>query len=256
MPIRLDHIALATRDVAPALDTLVGELGGLVLSGGLAIGYRPMQVHMGTADAGMKLELLEPWEVEQNDFLDRFVDRHGDGAHHLTFKVDSLEAALDDVRAAGLTPVGIEMSTDIWKEAFIQPREAHGTVVQLAESSSDQKTPFEEFASVQQHGMRPGDFGVQWWPDPPDQSAERTLLMRVVMRAPSVHDVMPFFVGLLEGEHVDRGEGWVELAWPGGGHIRFEERPGEPPGIDHLELEGPGPARELTIAGARFVINP
>ena len=35
----------------------------------------------------MTIELLEPWAVEQTDFLERFLARHGDGPHHLTFKV-------------------------------------------------------------------------------------------------------------------------------------------------------------------------
>src|SRR5262249_19769599 len=93
-PVRLDHVALPTRDAGAPLATLVGELGGTVLSGGLAVGYRPMQVHLGDARSGMKVELLEPWAVESNDFLDRFLTRHGDGPHHLTYKVDDLDATL------------------------------------------------------------------------------------------------------------------------------------------------------------------
>ena len=83
----LDHVALATRDVRDALDVLVGELGGTVLFGGNSVGFRPMQLRLGDATGGMNVELLEPWDVERNDFLERFVARHGAGAHHLTFKV-------------------------------------------------------------------------------------------------------------------------------------------------------------------------
>ena len=101
---KLDHVALATRDVAGPLDTLVGELGGLVLSGGHGVGFRPMQVFLGDDRGGMKVELLEPWEPERNDFLERFVARHGAGPHHLTFKVPDLAAAIEDVRAAGYYP--------------------------------------------------------------------------------------------------------------------------------------------------------
>ena len=59
-----------------------------MIFGGQSIGFRPMQVWVGTHDGdGMPVELLEPWAVDRNDFLARFVARHGAGPHHLTFKV-------------------------------------------------------------------------------------------------------------------------------------------------------------------------
>src|SRR6266571_1541492 len=101
----LDHVALAAIDTSDALRFLTGPLGGIVIFGGQSVGFRPMQVWVGTADGdGMPVELLEPWAVEQNDFLARFVARHGPGPHHLTFKVSSLAGALERVRAAGLGP--------------------------------------------------------------------------------------------------------------------------------------------------------
>src|SRR5680860_496722 len=130
----LDHVALATRDVTPILDLFVGELGGLVLFGGQGPGFRPMQVRLGDENDGMTVEILEPWDTEHNDFLERFLTRNGEGPHHLTFKVPDLAAALDRVRTAGFQPVGVDVSDPDWKEAFLHPREAHGTVVQLAES--------------------------------------------------------------------------------------------------------------------------
>jgi methylmalonyl-CoA/ethylmalonyl-CoA epimerase len=249
------QVALATHDAAAPLAALVGDLGGTVLSGGLAIGYRPMQVHLGDSTSGMKVELLEPWAVEENDFLDRFLTRHGEGPHHLTYKVDDLEATLDRVRAAGHTPVGVDLSMPMWKEAFLQPRDAHGTVVQLASSTSPHESALEEFAQVRDHEMGLG-FGQQWWPDPPPRADDATCLRRVVMVTPSIADALRFFEELLDGERRDAGEGWVELTWPGGGRLRLEQRDDHAPGIDRLELEAAGPSRELVIAGTRAVVNP
>src|SRR4029077_4696076 len=98
----LDHVALAALDTSDALRFLTGELAGTVIFGGESIGFRPMQVWGGTADGGgMPVDVPEPWGVEQNDFLARFVARHGAGPHHLTFKVKSLADALERLRAAG-----------------------------------------------------------------------------------------------------------------------------------------------------------
>ena len=138
----LDHVALAAADTSDALRFLTGRLGGTVIFGGQSIGFRPMQVWVGTPDGdGMPVELLEPWAVEQNDFLARFVARHGAGPHHLTFKVTDLAGALERVRGAGFHPVNIDVSDPQWKEAFLMPSEAHGTVVQLAESHGASRDP-------------------------------------------------------------------------------------------------------------------
>jgi catechol 2,3-dioxygenase-like lactoylglutathione lyase family enzyme len=261
--VHLDHVALATRDAGPPLAVLVGDLGGTVLSGGLAIGYRPMQVHLGDATSGMKVELLEPWRAQENDFLDRFVTRHGDGPHHLTFKVDDLERTLDDVASAGLDAVGVDLSFPIWKEAFLQPRDAHGTVVQLAESSSPEKSPLEEYERVASQGIRlmegegeGGEKEEQWWPDPPPRAEPRSYLRRVVMATPDLGAATAFFTGLLAGTEAATETGRVDLTWPGGGSIRLEQRDDRGPGIDRLEVDGPGDTRELLIAGARVLVNP
>jgi catechol 2,3-dioxygenase-like lactoylglutathione lyase family enzyme len=212
-----------------------------------------MQVYLGDAGSGMKLELLEPWDVDRNDFLERFLTRHGDGPHHLTFKVDDLAATLERVDDAGLHPVSVDLSDPMWREAFLQPRDAQGTVVQLAESSSPLKSALAEYAAVVETGAT-GE--PVWWSEPAARAEEPTFLRRVVIAAPSVDAAAAFFGGLLAGETAGAGEGWVELAWPGGGRVRLEERPDRAPGIDRLELDGPGPAREVQVAGARLVVNP
>jgi catechol 2,3-dioxygenase-like lactoylglutathione lyase family enzyme len=253
MNVDLDHVALATRDVGPALDLLVGELGGLVLFGGHGPGFRPMQVRLGDEHEGMNVELLEPWDVERNDFLERFLARHGEGPHHLTFKVDDIEETLERVRQSGFQPVGIDLSDPEWKEAFLHPREAHGTVVQLAESHHDFATRAELVAHVREHGP---NAHPQWWPDPPPAGGRRGYLRRVVVATPSLAGTLGFFAGLLQGDEVAAGEGWVELDWPSGARVKLEHRPGNAPGVTRLEAVADGEAEERMVAGATLLIEP
>jgi catechol 2,3-dioxygenase-like lactoylglutathione lyase family enzyme len=251
----LDHVALATRDVSDALDVLVGELGGIVLFGGHSVGFRPMQVRLGDATEGMNVELLEPWAVDKNDFLERFVARHGPGPHHLTFKVDDLMATLERVRSAGYRPVNIDLSDPEWKEAFLHPREAHGTVVQLAEAHGNWGTLAEQIARVREQGAHGHP---RWWPDPPPAGDRSGFLQRIVIGTPSLIATLGFFAGLLQGAEVAGGEGWFELEWPGGARVKLEHRPGQPPGIDRLEADvaGDGPLGEWIVAGTRVLVEP
>ncbi len=99
--IDLDHVAIATTDIAAALGALVGDLGGTIFAGGDGYGFRWVQTRLGPGGAGMTVELLVEWQPEQHDFLARFLARHGPGQHHLTFKVTDLAATLERVRTAG-----------------------------------------------------------------------------------------------------------------------------------------------------------
>jgi methylmalonyl-CoA/ethylmalonyl-CoA epimerase len=244
----LDHIALADTDTAPALRFLTGELGGTVIFGGQSIGFRPMQVWIGTqAGDGMPIELLEPWAVDRNDFLSRFVARHGAGAHHLTFKVHDISATLERVRAAGFHPVQIDLSDPGWKEAFLMPREAHGTVVQLAESHGHPPTRAALLEHVAEHGpnMHP-----RWWVDPLPPVNGHAVLRRVVMRTPNLASALSFFAGVLQGDVEHEADGVADLVWPRGARIRLEQQDGATPGVDRLEVEGlDAPTVE---AGTRF----
>jgi len=245
----LDHVAIAAADTSGALRFLTGRLGGTVIFGGQSIGFRPMQVWVGTADGdGMPVELLEPWAVEQNDFLARFVTRHGAGPHHLTFKVADLAAALERVRGAGFHPVNIDVSDPQWKEEFLMPSEAHGTVVQLAESHGDPETRVGLLEQVAAHGPHAHP---RWWSDPAPADQPPAHLRRVVMRTPMLATAVEFFAGILEGDIEHESAERVDLVWPRGARIGLEQRSDAPPGVDRLEVEGL--AEEHTVIGTHFV---
>ena len=167
----LDHVALASRDSFAILDVLVGDLGGTVLQGAIQTGFRPVQVRMGDAERGLTIELLEPYGVEEFDFLERFLQARGPGPHHLTFKVADLAAEIDRVRAAGYHPTGILLDNPRWKECFLAPAEAHGTVVQLAQDDSNLYPSFAVHFAEARAGRPYGE--PKWWDDPRPARRER-----------------------------------------------------------------------------------
>lgn len=241
MVIDLDHVAIATRSVGPTLNTLVGELGTPVLFGGANIGFRAMQVDGGD----LRIELLEPHNIEVNDFLDRFLRENGEGPHHLTFKTDDIEALLERISESGYTPVGVNIDNPFWREAFIHPKQAGGTVVQIAQSAFE---PQDFAQEVREYG--PG----RWWPEPPPLPAARAILRRVVVATEEIGRALGLYADLLGGATASHGEGWIELVWPGGGTITLELAAGRREGIDRLEWTHDGPRIERTVAGARLVL--
>jgi methylmalonyl-CoA/ethylmalonyl-CoA epimerase len=128
---RFDHVAVAVRSIKPALSLYRDALGGEYLMGGDGgETWRWLQVRY---PGGGKVELLEP---RGEGFLSRFLERHGEGLHHVTFKTDDIDAAIEKVRAAGFELVDVNVENPHWKEAFVRPSNAHGTLVQIAQSSS------------------------------------------------------------------------------------------------------------------------
>ncbi len=245
--IDLDHVAIATRDVKPIVNMLVRDLGSRVLFGGINFGFRAMQLDCGD----LRIELLEPHNIEQNDFLERFLVRSGDGPHHLTFKTDDIVALLGRIEQADIRPVGVNIDNPWWREAFIHPKDAWGTVVQVAQSDIDPA-----MLDRDEHEYGPG----RWWDDPPEPDGEhRAILRRVVVTTDEFQRTLALYSDILGGERVGWDEGFVELGWPGGGRIRVEVAAGRTEGIDRIEWESSAsgvPPDERTVGGARFVIYP
>ncbi len=245
-----DHVAIATTDIAATLDLVVGRLGAVVVHGGDGYGFRWVQARLGTATAGMTVELLVVWEPAVNDFLARFVDRHGVGVHHMTFKVPDLRVALDRCADFGLHPVGVSLDNPEWREAFLQPREAHGTVVQLAQT---EYAP-DDFARMVTDAERTGAAAGTpvWWPQGQVRANERITLDRVVVGSPDRSEARRFFVGLLDGAVTADAAAGTDIRWPGGGCLRLVDA--ETAGVLRLEATGPAGAT-FDLSGATLAIS-
>ena len=130
MKLELDHVAVAVHSIKAAVPLYRDALGGEYLMGGDEGGtWRWVQFRF---PGGGKVELLEPLG---EGFLSRFLEKRGEGLHHVTFKTDDIEAAIEHVRSHGYELVDIRLDSPHWKEAFLRPSKAHGTLIQLGWSS-------------------------------------------------------------------------------------------------------------------------
>jgi methylmalonyl-CoA/ethylmalonyl-CoA epimerase len=81
--------------------------------------------------SGSMLELVDA--DDPSSFVNRFIDKRGEGVHHLTFKVRDIDEMIERLRSRGLNPFDINTENPLWKECYIHPREAMGTLIQFAE---------------------------------------------------------------------------------------------------------------------------
>ena len=199
-----DHVAIGTRTLKDGWQLFGGLLGGTWVYGGDSPGYWWGQLRFGS---GPKIELLTPTSpasAADGAFLERFLASRGPGPHHFTFIVADLGKTLSQVRARGIEPVGVDLSNDAWKEAFLHPRDAYGVVIQVAEQSA---TP--ELAP-------PADL-----PEPGPASAFETVEHRVN----DLSGATKLFTELLDAELVIPSGSQVgpiaELTWSNGARLRL-----------------------------------
>ena len=245
-----DHVAIAVRDHREALAALTGELGGSLFSGGWppGSGFRALQVRLGSGEDGMTVEVLEPADVDQNDFLERFLIAGGDGPHHVTFKTDDIEAELDRIRGLGIEPVAINFSYAFWQEMFIHPRDSHGTVVQIAQTDAVYPSMSEWLAGLPET-LEVYD-GQAWWDDSVlGTASEPDELRRVVIETPNRTMGDDFYSRIL-GSSAEVRAGWTEHAWTGG-VIRLVDAAVDRPRVSRLEVARRGV--DSVIAGTRFI---
>ena len=131
---RLDHVAIAVRDIRAAVHLFHDVLGAEFLAGGIDDHHGITTIQFRFA-SGSKLELMAP--ARDDAGLVRYLDRHGEGFHHAAVMVDDLEETVAALEAAGYEVVDVGYARPDWFEAFLRPPSAFGTLIQLVQSTRD-----------------------------------------------------------------------------------------------------------------------
>lgn len=126
----LAHVGIAVRSLGPAIERWSGL--GFTPAGEETI--ESMGLKLAFLRAGdLTIELLEPTRADSA--IARFLEKRGEGIHHLSLHVPDIEAALARAASAGLelidrTPRDGSHGTKI---AFLHPRAMFGVLVEFCE---------------------------------------------------------------------------------------------------------------------------
>ncbi|MGH7964054.1 MAG: VOC family protein [Candidatus Binatia bacterium] len=126
---RLDHVAFAVHSIAQARTFFEGVLGATLRSvtEGRGGGFRYAVLDL----AGFTIELLEP--IDPNGFVATFLQKRGEGVHHITLQTPELGEKVALLEGQGLRLVDKRLEEARLVEAFISPKSACGVLFQLAE---------------------------------------------------------------------------------------------------------------------------
>jgi methylmalonyl-CoA/ethylmalonyl-CoA epimerase len=130
MKTRIDHIGIVVRDVQEAL-TAYGAALGLPLKEVVDVpdqGVRVAFLPVGESN----VELVQP--TADDTGIARFLEKRGEGIHHLCLEVEDIEAALARLKEQGVPLIDRVPRQGVHgRVAFIHPKGMHGVLVELVE---------------------------------------------------------------------------------------------------------------------------
>jgi methylmalonyl-CoA epimerase len=127
---RLDHIAFAVHSIEKARAFFENALGAkfrYIKEGrGGGFLYAVFDLHE------LTIELLEA--TDPNNFVAKFLEKRGEGVHHITLQTPDLKEKASVLEEQGLRIVDKREEGDRIIEAFISPKSGCGLLFQLAET--------------------------------------------------------------------------------------------------------------------------
>lgn len=129
--LKLDHVAIVVRDLEKALRLYKDGLG-LVLEHTEELAERGVRVaFLRTGET--RVELIEP--VREDSEVSAFLEKRGEGLHHIAFRVCELNNVIRRSLEAGAKPIEQTSGHGALghKVAFLHPKSTFGVLIELVE---------------------------------------------------------------------------------------------------------------------------
>jgi methylmalonyl-CoA epimerase len=128
----IDHVGIAVKSIDEAKKFWVDTLG-MKLSHIEEVPEQKARVAL-LKGGETTIELVEPTSPDSP--IQRFIEKRGEGLHHLTLKTDHLAEQLKKLKAASVNLIDEQprLGASGAQIAFLHPKSAHGVLVELCES--------------------------------------------------------------------------------------------------------------------------
>ena len=129
---RIDHVGVIVKDIEEAA-TLFSDFFGFRKDDTLPYTDPQGEFRSVFLVAGeVSIELIEP--TNPNGALANFLQKRGEGLHHISIEVDDIDQKLDLLRANGVRLINEKAQTVGYnKVAFVHPAASKGILVELTE---------------------------------------------------------------------------------------------------------------------------
>ena len=132
---RIAHIGLAVKDLAAA-QQIYETLLGMAPSHVQRVEEQKVDVSSFHVD-DTNIELTSGTSPESP--ISKFIEKRGEGIHHVAFEVDDIRAEVERLKAAGVQLIDQQprMGADNFWVVFIHPKSANGVLVELCQKAGD-----------------------------------------------------------------------------------------------------------------------
>jgi methylmalonyl-CoA epimerase len=126
----IDHIGIAVRSLGERRKLY--EALGLELSGEETVAEQKVRVAFLPVE-GTRLELLEPTAPDSP--IAAFIEKRGEGLHHLCLRVEDIAATMERLRSQGFTLLSSEPQRGAHgaRVCFVHPKSAGGVLIELSQ---------------------------------------------------------------------------------------------------------------------------
>ena len=130
---KIEHIGIAVKNIKEAerfynnifsVDVLNRETHGDMLVSFLSLGETTIEL----------LQSLTPGSV-----ISKYIEKRGEGIHHISFEVDDIDKALEDLKEKGVTLIDQKPRSGAHNSrvAFLNPKATYGVLVELVEPAKE-----------------------------------------------------------------------------------------------------------------------
>lgn len=128
----IDHVGIAVGDLKQAIMTYEKILNQTLIKTETVESEKVETAFFKTGQS--KVELLGP--TDPSSVIQKFIDKNGEGIHHIAFEVDDIHKEMLRLRNEGFTLLNEEPKpgADNKLVAFVHPKDNHGVLIELCQS--------------------------------------------------------------------------------------------------------------------------
>ena len=129
--LKVEHIGIAVRTLAESVPLFEKLLNSQCYKTEVVESEKVNTAFFKTKDT--KIELLE--SIEENGVISKFIEKKGEGLHHIAFEVDNIETEMERLKNEGFALLNDKpkKGADNKLVCFLHPKSTNGVLIELCE---------------------------------------------------------------------------------------------------------------------------
>ena len=129
--LKVEHIGIAVKTLAESVPLFEKLLNSQCYKTEVVESEKVNTAFFKTKDT--KIELLE--SIDENGVISKFIDKKGEGLHHIAFEVDNIETEMERLKNEGFILLNEKpkKGADNKLICFLHPKSTNGVLIELCE---------------------------------------------------------------------------------------------------------------------------